>query len=256
MGRLKGKKAFITGGAQGMGACFARMFADEGASVAVTDINGEGAKTTAELINEKHPGAAISFSHDVTSEGQWKEALTGTKDAFGGMNILVNNAGVGTAGSIGTETIANYQKVQDINTASIFTGTQLSLPYLTESMPSSIINIASVASFVANRDSLSYNVSKAGVVMMSKSIALHCTKHKLDIRSNSICPAFTRTPILEAMLEWTGNAEHWEQKMVKAAPIGRLAEPEDVGYAAIYLASDESRFVTGTEIRVDGGMTA
>lgn len=232
------------------------MFADEGAKVAVTDINAEGAEATAASINEKHPGTAISFAHDVRNKLQWKHALAGAVDTFGGLNILVNNAGVATKGSIETENLESYQKVQDVDTASVFVGTQLSLPYLKKGMPSSIVNIASVASFLANRDSLSYNVAKAGLVMMSKSIALHCTKYKLDIRCNSICPSFTRTPILEAALAWAGEGGDWEQKMIKASPMGRLAEPEDIGYAAIYLASDESRFVTGTEITVDGGMTA
>ncbi|MEM6415622.1 MAG: SDR family oxidoreductase [Pseudomonadota bacterium] len=256
MERLKGKKALITGGAQGLGACFAHMFADEGAKVAVTDINADGAEATAASINEKHPGAAISFSHDVTDQEHWKRALAGTAEAFDGLSVLVNNAGIGTAGNIETETFENFQRIQDVDVGSIFIGTQLAMPYLRNNTPGSIVNIASVAAYIANGDSLSYNVAKAGVVMMTKSIALHCTKQKLDIRCNSICPAFTRTPIIDPLIAFAGGDEAAEQKLVKGVPMRRIADPEEIGFTAIFLASDESRFVTATEIRVDGGMTA
>ena len=251
MGRVDGKKAFITGGAQGLGACFARMLADEGAKVAVTDVNFDGARETAAAINETHPGAAFAFSHDVTSEDDWKSALAGAAEAMGGISVLINNAGIGSFGSIESETIEGWRRVQSIDTDAIFVGTQLAMPYLKENQPGSIINISSVSGLVADGNFIAYNAAKAAVWMMSKSIALHCARAGYDIRSNSVHPVFTRTAILEPMIS-DGN----EERLTRQIPLKRLGEPEDVGYCVLYLASDESRFVTASEFKIDGGITA
>lgn len=251
MGRVDGKKAFITGGAQGLGACFARMLADEGAAVAVTDVNLKGAQETAAAINEKHPGAAFAFSHDVTKKEDWESALKGAADAMGGISVLINNAGIGSFGSVESESFENWRRVQDIDVDSIFIGTQLAMPYLKENQPGSIINISSVSGLRADGNFIAYNAAKAAVLMMSKSIALHCAKSGYDIRSNSVHPVFTRTAILEPMIS-DGN----EKRLTRQIPLGRLGEPEDIGYCILYLAADESRFVTGSEFTIDGGITA
>ena len=255
-GRVAGKKVFITGGAQGLGACFARMLADEGAKVCVTDVNDAGAAQTAAAINDVHPGAACSFRHDVTSEAEWADALAGAADQMGGISVLINNAGIGTWGSIESETMEGWRRTMAIDVDSIFVGTQLAMPYLKESQPASIINISSVAGLLADGMMLSYNTAKAGVWMMSKSIALHCAKAGYDIRSNSVHPVFTRTPILDPLMELGGGGETAEAKLTRQIPLRRLGEPEDVGYAVLYLASDESRFVTAAEFKIDGGITA
>lgn len=254
MGRVDGKKAFITGGAQGLGACFARMLADEGAKVTVTDVNAKGAAETAAAINEKHPGAAFAFPHDVTSEEDWKTSLQDAAEAMGGISILINNAGIGSYGNIETETYETWRRVQKIDVDAIFTGTQLAMPYLKENQPGSIINVSSVAGQRADANFLSYNAAKAAVLMMSKSIALHCAREGYDIRSNSVHPVFTRTPILGPMLGMGGP--DGEKKLVRQIPLKRLGEPEDIGYCILYLGSDESRFVTGAEFNIDGGITA
>ncbi|MEM6415203.1 MAG: glucose 1-dehydrogenase [Pseudomonadota bacterium] len=256
VGRLDGKKALITGGAQGMGACFAKMFADEGAKVAITDINGDGAEATAASITEKHPDTAVAFQHDVTDPGQWKHILVEIDKRFNGLSILVNNAGISGAGNIETQPFEEFRKLQSINVDSIFIGTQICLPYLRKSMPGSIINIASTAAWIAHGDMVSYCVSKAAVVMMTKSIALHCTKQKLDIRCNAICPAFTRTSMLDPLLTFLGDNKEAERKLVRNVPMKRVGEPEEVGCAAVFLASDEASYITGTEITVDGGLSA
>ncbi|MEM9263566.1 MAG: SDR family oxidoreductase [Pseudomonadota bacterium] len=257
MGRLAGKKALITGGAQGLGACFARMFAAEGALVAVSDVNFDGAKDTAADINEKFDGVASAYAHDVTSKDDWATTLEAANEAMGGLNVLVNNAGIGGSfASIEDETVESWRRTQEVDVDSIFIGTQLALPYMKKSQPASIINISSVAGLIANGNMMSYNVAKAGVWMLSKSIALHCAKAGYDIRSNSVHPVFTRTPIIDPLVALGGGGEEGEKKLVRQIPLRRLAEPEDVGYAVIYLASDESRYVTAAELKIDGGITA
>lgn len=256
MGRVSGKKVFITGGAQGLGACFGRMLAAEGAKVALTDVNADGAAATAAAINEDHPGAAFSFAHDVTKKEEWDRALAGANDAMGGISVLINNAGIGTWGNIETETWENWRRTQEIDVDSIFIGTQAAMPYLKESQPASIINISSVAGLIADGMMVSYNAAKSAVWMMSKSIALHCARSGYDIRSNSVHPVFTRTPIVDPLIELGGGGEEGEKKLVKQIPLRRLGEPEDVGYCVLYLASDESRFVTASEFKIDGGITA
>lgn len=256
MGRVAGKRAFITGGAQGLGACFAHMLADEGATVAVTDVNFDGAKRTAGAVNEKHPGKAFAFSHDVTKKDEWESALAGAAEAMGGLSVLINNAGIGTWGSIEDETLDGWRRTFDIDVESIFVGTQLAMPYLKKSQPASIINISSVAGLIASGNMIAYNAAKSAVWMMSKSIALHCAKAGYDIRCNSVHPVFTRTPIVEPLIAMGGGGKEGEGKLKRQIPLGRLGEPEDVGYAILYLASDESRFVTASEFKIDGGITA
>ena len=144
MGRVDGKKAFITGGAQGLGACFGRMLVDEGATVVLTDINFDAAQATAAKINETREGSAIAINHDVTNRDAWESALGEASEFMGGIDILINNAGIGTFGSIETETWEGWRRTQDIDVDSIFIGTQLAMPYLKKSQPASIINISSV----------------------------------------------------------------------------------------------------------------
>lgn len=256
MGRVQGKKVFITGGAQGLGACFGRMLADEGAKVALTDINFAGAEKTAAEINEKHEGAAVAIHHDVVKKEDWEHALGTAAEYMSGISVLINNAGIGSFGSIETESWENWRRTQDIDVDSIFIGTQLAMPYLKESQPASIINISSVAGLVADGMMLSYNTAKAAVMMMSKSIALHCARSGYDIRSNSVHPVFTRTPIIDPLIQLGGGGDKGEQKLVRQIPLQRLGEPEDVGYCILYLASDESRYVTASEFKIDGGITA
>lgn len=251
MDRLAGKKAFITGGAQGLGACFGQMFAAQGAKVALTDINFERVQSTVAALNDRFPGSAIAINQDVTKRDDWVRGLAEASDFLGGISVLVNNAGIGSLGNIETETIEEWRRVQSVDVDSIFVGTQLAMPYLKAAQPGSIINISSVAGMLADANFISYNTAKAAVWMMTKSIALHCARKKYDIRCNSVHPVFTRTPILDPMI--AGGSE---EKLTRQIPLGRLGEPEDVGYAVVYLASDESRYVTASEFKIDGGITA
>jgi len=256
--RLSGKRALITGGGSGLGAEMARMFVGEGARVAVTDINAPAAEEVAAEINARAPGAAFAYAHDVRLEADWISVLDRAAGDLGGLNVLVNNAGIGSAVDIEHETFEEWRRVQEIDVDSVFLGCKYALRYMKESQPGSIINVSSIAGLIAGHNMAAYNAAKAAVWLLSKSVALHCAKAGYDIRSNSIHPVFVRTPILKGFAPG-GDAAALDAQLTKLArqiPLGRIGEPSDVGYCAIYLASDESRFVTGAEFKIDGGISA
>ncbi|MEE2921102.1 SDR family oxidoreductase [Hyphomonas sp.] len=256
MGRVDGKKAFITGGAQGLGEATARMMAREGAKVTVTDVNGAGAESVAASINEAHgAGTAFAWQHDVTDEARWQEVLKLAHDAMGGLNVLVNNAGIGSLGSVEDENYETFKKVQTVDVDSIFLGCKYAIPLMRDHGLGSIINISSIAGIIASGNYVSYNTAKAAVRHISKSIALHCAKTGGQIRCNSVHPVFINTPILDRTKEMFGEEEALS-KLGRQIPLGKVGEPDDIAYAVLYLASDESKLVTGIELKVDGGISA
>lgn len=255
-GRVAGKKAFITGGAQGLGAAFARKLASEGAKVSVADINAEGAKAVAAAIDaEFGAGTAFAFPLDVTKEEQWIFALEEADEAMGGISVLVNNAGISRGGNIEELSYEDWKLVMSVNVDSVFLGTKHALKYLRQNQPGSIINISSIAGVIAGHNTPVYNASKAAVWLLSKGIGLHCAKQGLDVRSNSIHPTFIDTPILDPLRQRFGKEEA-EAKLARQVPLGRIGQPEDIANAVLYLASDESSFMTGAELRLDGGISA
>lgn len=258
MGRVSGKKALITGAAQGLGAAHAWMLAREGAKVLLTDINGEGAKATAEAINsELGAGTAFAMRHDVTSPEEWDAAIALAAEKMGGLSVLVNNAGVGVRGNIETCTLEEWHRGFAINVDSVFLGCQKALPLLRDSQPASIVNISSIAGLIASDSMPGYNASKAAVWMLSKSVALYCAKRGWDIRCNSVHPTFVDTPILDDI---SANANLEKSvvmsKLARQVPLGRVGVPDDIAAGVLYLASDESRFMTGAELKLDGGISA
>jgi len=256
MGRVDGKKAFITGGAQGLGEATARMMAREGAKVTVTDVNGAGAEAVAASINAAHgAGTAFAWQHDVTDEARWQEVLKEAHDAMGGLNVLVNNAGIGSLGSVEDENYETFKKVQTVDVDSIFLGCKYAIPLMRDHGLGSIINISSIAGIIASGNYVSYNTAKAAVRHISKSIALHCAKTGGQIRCNSVHPVFINTPILDRTKEMFGEEEALS-KLGRQIPLGKVGEPDDIAYAVLYLASDESKLVTGIELKVDGGISA
>ncbi|MEM7459161.1 MAG: SDR family oxidoreductase [Pseudomonadota bacterium] len=256
MGRVSGKKAIITGGAQGLGEATAWMLAREGAKVTVTDINGDGAETVAAAINaELGDGTAFAWQHDVTDGDRWKAVVQEAHDAMGGLNILVNNAGIGSLGSVEDEDYGMFQKVMQVDVDSIFLGCKYAIPLMRDHGLGSIVNISSIAGIIASGNYVSYNTAKAAVRHLSKSIALHCAKTGGQIRSNSVHPVFINTPILDRTKEMFGEEEALA-KLGRQIPLGKVGEPDDIAYAVLYLASDESKLVTGTELKVDGGISA
>ncbi|MEO1475212.1 MAG: SDR family oxidoreductase [Pseudomonadota bacterium] len=256
MGRVSGKMALITGGAQGLGAASAHMLAKEGAKVAVSDLNGAGAEAVAAEINDVYgSGTAFAYAHDVADEDQWKSVVQSAHDAMGGLNVLVNNAGIGSLGSVEDESYDMFRKVQEVDVDSIFLGCKYAIPLMRDHGMGSIINISSIAGIIASHNYIAYNTAKAAVRHMSKSIALHCAKTGGQIRCNSVHPTFINTPILDGVKQMFGEEEGLA-KLARQVPLGRVGEPNDIAYAILYLASDESKFVTGAELKVDGGISA
>ncbi len=255
--RLAGKRVFVTGAAQGLGAAIARACAAEGAKVALADINFVGAeKTAAEIDAAARPGTAFSYELDVTDEGQWIAALEAANSAMGGISGLVNNAGIaGGKGGVEEMELETFRRVMSVNVDSVFLGAKHGIKYLAQNQPGSIVNLSSIAGLIASHNTPAYNASKAAVWLLSKNIALYCAKKKVDVRSNSIHPTFIDTPILDPLRGLFGKEEA-EAKLARQVPLGRIGEPKDVAMAAVYLLSDESRFVTGAEIKVDGGISA
>jgi len=256
--RLAGKRAVITGGASGLGAGMAMRFVEHGARVALTDLNLEGARQVADEINAKYPDAAIALAHDVADQQSWEQVLHQADAALGGFNVLVNNAGIGSMASVEDETLETFQKVMSVDVDSVFLGCKLAIPYMKEHQPGSIINLSSIAGLYAAGNMVSYNAAKAAVWLLSKSVALHCASAGYDIRSNSLHPTFIRTPIMYEMGAAIGTTDkaEIERRLARGVPLKRVGEPDDVSYAAIYFASDESRFITGVELKIDGGMSA
>jgi len=253
--RVKGKMAFVTGGASGLGRASALMLAREGAKVTVTDINVEGAKDVAAEINAISPGAGFSFGHDVTSESQWQSVLQEAHDAMGGLNVLLNNAGIGGGSTVEDTDFDTWKKVHAVDVDSVFLGCKYAIPLMRDHAPGSIINISSIAGLIAGHNMAAYNSAKAGVWLLSKSVALHCAKRGYKIRSNSIHPTFIDTPILDDMAGVIGRDELLT-KLARQVPLGEVGDPNDIAYAVLYLASDESKFMTGAELKLDGGISA
>lgn len=258
MMRVAGKQALVTGAAQGLGAAIALKLAQEGAKVLLSDINLAGAKARAGEINALcGTGMAFACAHDVTSEEQWIAALAEAKARLGGLSVLVNNAGIGRGGTVETTSLADWEQTMAINSTGPFLGCKHALPLLRESQPASIVNISSIASFTADPFLAAYNASKAAVWMLSKSVALYCARAGWNIRCNSVHPAFVATEILEGFrLDKSRPMEETHAALGKVIPMGRIGTPEEVALGVVYLASDESSFMTGSELKLDGGLSA
>ena len=263
MNRVKGKVAIITGAAGGLGKAEALLLAREGAKVVVTDILETEVKIFAEEIR-REGGEAIFVRHDVTSEEDWSEVIKQTLSAFGRLDVLVNNAGILISKAIVDMSLEDWRRVTSINLDGVFLGTKHAIGAMKKSGGGSIINISSMAGLVGmGGNSSAYSASKGGVRLFTKASALQCSKagHDYNIRVNSVHPGFILTSMLEkvmrATVETTGVSYEEAKKMREnATMIGCLGEPEDVAYAVLYLASDESKYVTGAELVVDGGYTA
>ena len=251
MQRVKGKIALITGGASGIGKASAILLAEEGAQIIVSDINVNSANETANQIGN----SAIAYEHDVTKEESWENVLNKIKDQFGFLNILVNCAGIAMIGNIEETSLEDWKKIHSVDLDSIFLGCKKALPIMIDNGPGSIINLSSISGIIAGHNLAAYNSAKAGVRHLTKSIALHCAKKNYGIRCNSIHPAFINTKMLDDILP-KGNREESLERLSRQVPIGKVGEVEDVAWAIVYLASEESKFMTGAEIVLDGGLSA
>lgn len=255
MGRVENKIALVTGAAQGIGAACARQLAAEGARVLLTDINTAGVKQQAAAINQQYPGHAVACRHDVCSADDWQRAVTTVEKTWGGLHILVNNAGIGALANVEDETLENWRHVHAVDLDSVFLGCKLAIPLMRHSGGGSIINISSISGIIAGHNLAAYNSAKAAVGHLSKSVALHCARTQSNIRCNSVHPVFVDTPILDGLAQGA-DRELALGKLARQVPLGKIGTTDDVAYAVLYLASDESGFVTGSELRIDGGISA
>ncbi len=249
--RLQGKVSFISGGARGIGAAIARLFAENGASVAFGDILEEEGKQTEAQIQEA--GAeALFIPLDVGSEEAWRRAISATIERFGKLDILVNNAGIRGPGGVEDTTVETWDAIMAVNARGVFLGAKVAIPEMRKAGGGSIINISSQLGIVgSDTSSPAYQASKGAVRTFTKSAAI---RHAKDgIRVNSVHPGPILTPFTESRMA-TGAPER--DGYILKIPIGRIGTPEDVAYGVLYLASDESSFVTGSELVIDGGWTA
>ncbi len=253
--RVSGKKALVTGAGRGIGQASAALLAEQGARVVLSDIDHDGATRAAAAINERFAGAASALHLDVTDAGQWAGAVDEAVDRMGGLNVLVNNAGVCIPGTVEELEIGDWDKTIDLDLKSVFLGCKAALPVMAAHGPGSIINISSISGLIAGHNLTAYNAAKAGVWMMTKSVALHAARKGHDIRVNSIHPAFIDTDLVDQIAKGADKAAVRE-KLARQVPLGRIGTTMDVAYAVVYLASDESGFMTGSEIKLDGGISA
>jgi len=242
MARAEGKTAFITGAARGIGAACADLLSQHGAAVVLADLDHDAARATAILL-------------DVTSADAWPKALAKAESAMGGINVLVNSAGICIPGTIEDLDIADWTRTIDIDLNSVFLGCRYAMPILRRSAPASIVNISSISGLIAGHNMAAYNAAKAGVWMLTKSVALHAARSGDDVRVNSVHPAFIDTGMVDAVVGGS-DPRATREKLARQVPLGRIGTVSDVAYAVLYLASDESRFMTGAELKLDGGISA
>ena len=250
MSELSGQVAIVTGGASGIGAASVELLAQAGATVISAD------------IQQGTDGAGRFVQHDVTSEEAWKALLADVLGSEGRLDILVNNAGVsGGWGTIETTTVEQWRQVEAINSEGVFLGCKYAIEGMKvtgadkPASKGSIVNISSIAALIGSAGPAAYSASKGAVRLLSKSVALYCAEKKYGIRCNSVHPGGVDTPIFNPLWQAMGR-EKGKEMIGSHHPIGRMAEPEDIGEMILWLASDRSRFVTGAEFTADGGVTS
>ena len=261
-GRVEGKVALVTGGASGIGRGCAERLAQEGAVVVVTDLQDDkGAQTVAAI--EAMGGKASYLHHDVTSEQAWIDVIAAIKAQHGRLDVLVNNAGIGIGGSVLTMTLADFQKQTAVNLDGVFLGVKHSIPLMRETGGGSIINMSSVAGLKGSAILAGYCATKGGVRLFTKAVAMECANAKDGVRVNSVHPGIIETPIWDTIVgtgEPGDNARPPRGQVLdamtsQAVPLGVKGLPEDIANGVLWLASDESRYVTGAELVIDGGLT-
>ena len=256
MPRMQNKTCLVTGAASGIGFAASRRLAEEGAKVLMTDIDAAaGEAAVASLARE---GLAVRFArHDVTSRDQWESAIAAAKAFGGSIDVIVNNAGIAGVGPIEYLSCEDWRKTLDVNLDGVFHGMQLGVREMKEK-GGSIVNLASIEGILGEPMVPAYCASKGAVRMLTKSSAVYCATAGYSIRINTVCPGFVETPMLAAAVSKLPPeaAQALQLKVMGRTPMKRMAQPAEIADAVLYLASDESSFVSGTDLVVDGGYTA
>ena len=247
MGRLDGKVGLITGAARGQGETEARLFAQEGAKIVLTDILVDQGQRVAASI-QTGGGEATFVQLDVSNPNEWTEVVRHAVQTYGRLDILVNNAGIALRAGLVDTTVADWDRLMDINLKGVFLGMQHAIPAMLESGGGSVINISSTSGIVGFPGGTAYHSAKGGVRLLTKATAAEYAKQ--GIRVNSIHPGIIETPMTDNM------AEARTALLLDRTPMGRKGRPIEIAYGALFLASDESSFMTGAELVIDGGMTA
>ncbi len=247
MGRLDGKVALVSGGSGGLGAAISRLFAAEGARVVVGDVRDAAGAEVASAIGAA--GGHARFVHlDVTSERDWRDAVAAAVSGHGRLDVLVNNAGIWRGGRVEETSVEHWDAVNDVNSKGVFLGTRAAIPAMRAGGGGSIVNVSSISGIVGNPRTSAYAASKGAIRVFTKATAIQYAPD--GIRANSIHPGPIDTDLLAQVVE------SLEIEEFAPAPLGRVGKAEDVAFGALYLACDESSFVTGSELVIDGGATA
>lgn len=253
--RLEHKTVMVTGGASGLGAAICRQCAAEGARVAITDIDEQGAAAVQKEILDRG-GVARCYQQDVTDEAVWQTTVARVAADLQGIDVLVNNAGIGLIGTVEDTSLADWQRTMRVNLDSVFLGTRAAIAHMKTRGGGSIVNIASIEGMIGEPLVAAYNAAKGGVRIFTKSAALHCAQQGYEIRVNSVHPGFVDTPMVRNAAASLPDPDAFLTDIIGRHPLGRLLDPIDVAHAVVYLAADESRNVTGSEMVVDAGYTA
>jgi 3(or 17)beta-hydroxysteroid dehydrogenase len=259
--RMEGKIAFVAGAASGIGRAAALLLAREGAAVCCADLQAEGAAATAGLI-ESSGGRGLSAPLDVTVDASWQAALDAAVATFGRVDVMVNSAGISFGRPITEMSLEEWRRVMAVNLDGVFLGTKQAILTLRRTGGGSIVHISSASGLKSAPGASAYSASKAAVCMFVKAAAKECLQNGDKIRINTVCPAGVKTPLWREMpffrdlVETTGSEEAAFRELARSDPQGRFAEPEEVAQAVLYLASEESLYVTGTDLVIDGGYTA
>ncbi|HXW10364.1 MAG TPA: SDR family oxidoreductase [Steroidobacteraceae bacterium] len=249
MGRLDGKVAIVTGGSAGLGRADAIALAREGARVVLTDVNEADGSRVADAINGAQPGSALFLPQDVRDEARWQALIATTVETFGGLHVLVNNAGVVRIATPESCTLEDFRFQNAVMSEGVFLGCKHAIPAMRDSGGGSIINMSSVASHLGYPVYFAYSAAKGAVRSMTKAIAVHCQMNKYNVRCNSIHAGAIDTQMVRDATKTLGmEMSYWEQ-----TPTG-LGRPEDVANLVVFLASDESRYVNGAELLLDNAL--
>lgn len=255
MSRVEDKVVLVTGAGSGIGRATAKLLAAEGATVIVSDINKAGGLETVQQIGAANAGGPARFEeHDTATEADWKRIIDAILAREGRLHGLVNNAGISGPFPSGfeTETVEQWQKILSINVQGVFLGCKYAVPAIRQSGGGSIVNTSSLAAFLGTPDLSAYGASKGAVRQFTKTVAIDCARKGYKVRCNSVHPGIIMTPMGEAIVA----DERKRERARKSIPVGEFGVPEDIAYGILYLISDESRFVTGSELVIDGGMNA